>query len=783
VGLPWHAGEPSRPSATDPSAAVSGRLRGLAAVILSAAVTCLVALFLGQAALRVAGAKEWSWLAPMVGLSVGMLLAAPTAHVPGRATTMAIAIGLLALAAAVWCLRSPRHRPPLGDLLAALPVVFLVLVPFLAAGRGGILGVTVNNDMTVHLAIVEAFLHPGVAEVYRLPADYPLGPHAMTALLSQGFGISPDLAFSGWTMAIPVLTAWTVLAATRNAAWYGKAIAATVVAMPYLVAAYYGQGSFKEIAQAGLIVAVALCVAGCGPRLGRGRWVPLALLTGGVVSAYSLPGLPWVIAIVGLWLAGLLAIAAWRRQLGVVPGAVRRELPALGVGVGVLAAILLPQAHRMYEFLALRDGTGISTSDIGNLIARLPGWEALGIWDKADYRFIATAPYTGGLWSWFVVALILFGTYWAIRRGRWLLPVAALAALLIWKYSDRTQSIYVTAKALVVASPLLLLVATLPLIDREGDRRPGWPQLVWLLAPLLSLVLLVQVALSDMRALTFSPVGPTGHARQLKSFSPEIVGEKTLFVGEDEFNIWELAGSEFRPVSLGAASQVTLRPEKEWEFGKATDFDTFPAATLNEFEWFITTRDAAASEPPPQIELVRSTEDFQLWRRTGEVRERSILAEGELPGAVLRCDTAEGRAIVERGGVASIRQESIVAVVDPTGPGGTVSVRMTLPAGTWDLTSPYTSHLPVEVTAPGLRTTLPASLDRPGPRLPIGRIDVPSRRQVEIVFEGEDTLLSPPTAVTRLGYVVATPADTRNRIVPIARACGEYVDWYRSAER
>ena len=84
----------------------------MASVFLSAAVTCFAALFLGQAALRLAGAREWSWLAPMVGLSVALLLAAPTTHVPGRATTMAVLLALLALAAAVWCLRSPSHRPP-----------------------------------------------------------------------------------------------------------------------------------------------------------------------------------------------------------------------------------------------------------------------------------------------------------------------------------------------------------------------------------------------------------------------------------------------------------------------------------------------------------------------------------------------------------------------------------------------------------------------------------------------------------------------------------------------
>lgn len=755
----------------------------MASVFIGAAVTCFVALFLGGAALRLAGAREWNWLAPMVGLSVTLLLATPANHVPGHCTTMAIAIALLATAAAVWSLSSPAHRPPLTDLLAAAPVVFLVMVPFLAVDRGGILGVTVNDDMAVHLGFVEGFLHPSVTEVYRLPSDYPLGPHASAALLSRGLGIEPDLAFSGWTMAVPIISAWTVLAAARNAAWYGKAIAATVVSLPYLVAAYYGQGSFKEVAQAGLVVAVLLCVSGCGPRLGRGRWVPLALLVGGVISAYSPAGLTWVAAIIGLWLAGLLAIAAWQRRLREVPRAVRRELLAIGVAAAVLVAVLLPQAHRMYEFVSLREGTGISTTDIGNLIARLPGWEGLGVWGTADYRLPASHAYTGGVWSLLVIALVLFGTFWALRRGRWLLPLAAVAAMLIWKYSDSTQSIYVAAKGLMVASPLLLLVAVLPILDREEKPWPQRPRWLWLLVPLLTLVLLLRVGSDDLRALKFSPVGPTEHARQLKSFQPFIAGKTTLFFGEDEFSIWELVGSHFRPISLGIYPQVTLRPEKEWEFGDATDFDSVPAATLNEFEWFITTRDAAGSEPPPQMRLVRATEAFELWKREGRVRERSILDEGEFGGAIFDCESKQGRAILARGGVAAVRPLPIGAHLGDTGPGGTVSAHLDLPAGTWVLESPYVSHLPVEVTAPGLKTTVPASLDRPGPRLPVGRITLQHRQQVKVSFHVEDTWLAPATDTTTLKYVLATPVGERERVIPIDRACGRYVDWYRSPGR
>lgn len=739
-------------------------------------MTCFAALFLGQAALRLAGAGEWSWLAPAVGLSVTMLIATPAVDVPGGCATMAVLLGILTIAAAVWCLSSPEHTPPLSGLLAAAPVAALVLVPFLAAGRGGILGVSVNNDMSVHLLIVEAFLSSTVAEVFPVPADYPVGPHAVTAVLSEGFGIEPDSAFSGWTVAIPVINAWTVLAVARRASWFGKAVLATVVAMPFLVAAYYGEGAFKEVAQAGLVLAVVLALCGCGPRLGRGRWVPVALLLGGIVCVYSLAGWPWPMAIAGLWLAGLLAMEASRGRLREVPRIVRDELPAMGIGLAVLVVALLPQAHRMWEFIALRDGTGIARDNVGNLVGPLPGWEAFGVWNNPDFRLPASPAFTAGMWTAFVLALVLFGAYWAFRRGRWLLPLSAAAAMVVWRVSEHSQSPYVSAKALVIASPLLLLLAVLPLADREPGRRSPGPLL---LVPLLGLVLFLRVGGDDLRALRWSPVGPTGHARQLETFRPLVAGEPTLFLGNDEFITWELAGSPVQMTALGSLQLLPLRPQKGWEYGQALDFDSVSAAVLDDYRWIVAPNDAASSAPPRQLRLVRSTEDFRLWRRVGRVPERSILSEGEWPGAVLRCDTQQGRAILTGARVAAVRTPPIVAPVDPTAAGSTVSARLDLPAGEWELQTPYTSPLPVDVTAPGMTATLAANLDRVGPRLPIGRVTVRRPGPLPISFHVDDTALAPPTALAIFNRVVATPAAEGVRIVPIDRACGEYVDWYR----
>lgn len=752
----------------------------MAATLFAAVVTCLGALFLGQAALRLAGAKEWNWLAPMVGISIGMLVATPTNHVPGRALTMAIFLGLLTVAAMFWCLSSPSHTPGLTDLLAAAPVAALLMVPFLAVDRAGILGTGLNNDMSVHLLFVEGYIAKSATFTRALPLDYPLGPHATAALLTKGLGIEAQQGFTGWTMAIPILTSWTALAAARKATWVAKLVIATAVGLPFLVAAYYGQGAFKEITQAGLVLAAALSLSGYGPRLGRGRWVPLALMLGGMVSVYSVTGLPWPLVFLAIYLAGVLIQFARAHGLRKVPRRVRSELPAVGVGICALLVSLLPQADRIAHFISLRssvNGTGIATGDLGNLVAPLSPWEAFGVWGNADFRFPDVAAIGGPIWTAAIVLLVVIGAIWAIWRKRWLLPAAAFAGLVIWWASNHSQSPYVSAKGLVIASPLLLLVATLPFSERMSRASWRWA------AALIGVALVLAVGASDLRALKISPVGPLDHAHELESLRPAVQGKRVLFLGQDDFIQWELSGARVAQVIYGGVERIPTRPQKKWEPGLALDFDSVDAGVLNNFEWLVTTRDVASSEPPSQFRLVRSTPNFELWRRTGEVRERSLLREGGMPGAILNCSKPSGRALASEPGIAAIRTPPVVQAAENVGAGLSEPVAIKLPAaGEWELETPYVSSLPLVVRGPGLDAALPANLDRQGPRWPIGIVRTSGPETVTLELEVEDAPLAPATAGAIVGSIVATKVG-RDRIVPLANACGKYVDWYRRESR
>src|SRR5262249_42901229 len=91
---------------------------------------------------------------------------------------------------------------------------------------------------------------------------------------------------------------------------------------------------------------------------------------------------------------------------------------------------------------------------------------------------------------------------------------------------------------------------------------------------------------------------------------------------------------------------------------------------------------------------------------------------------------------------------------------------------------PYQSPVPVSIAGPeGLLRRLPANLDRPGPRWPIGRVAVPPSGNLTLTLRARKSWLTPSSDSARDMNIVATPVGTE-REVPLRQACGAYVDWY-----
>jgi hypothetical protein len=750
-------------------------------VIVAAALTCAGALILGQAVCRLCGASNWTFLAAPVGFALLMLLSIAAIHVPGHASTIAVLLLVLLVASLVLLRRDREQQPALTDLMAVVPVCFLVLLPFLASGRAGTLGVSFDNDMHAHLLWAEAIRSPLVRRVDGLVGGYPIGPHALCAVLAQAMGVRVDFAFAGEIAATPILLAWTTLMALRRVGWPGKTFVATMCALTFMVAGYYAEGSFKEIMQGMFVLGFALGLQDMTAvqRSRASGWIPLAVIAGGSLSVYSVASLPWLVAILGVWLVVLAVRALWRSgSVRPVIAGLRHGLLPAGIGIAVLLVLLVPQLPRLvnyYQSTANAGGTGIPTSALGNLIGPVAFWKVFGMWDVYDFRFPPAEPLDVGIYAGCGLMLALAGGLWWLRRGGLAIPLATAVAVGIWIYSNDDQSPYIAAKALTILAPLVMLITTRWLVElRPGE---SWLSSVGALRVGVAAVLGWAVLGTSVEALRYAYVGPTAHADDLRSLEPTLGRSRTLFLGWDNFIKWELAGTPVdQPNPEEPGPVVEMRPQKGWTPGEAVEFSDIQPATLDHYKYVVGPRDPAASRPPSNMKLIRTARYYEVWERQGPTPESQILTEGPEPAAVLNCSTAQGQALMRMGGQAAVRQPNVVVPVPAPLPGQTVSVQLRLKPGKWWLSSPYTSPHPIEVHAPGLQTTLPANLDRPGMRWPVGSITVAADTPITVAFRPQDPVFAPPVASV-LDALVATP-DIPTRVVSLRQACGRDVEWY-----
>jgi hypothetical protein len=260
--------------------------------------------------------------------------------------------------------------------------------------------------------------------------------------------------------------------------------------------------------------------------------------------------------------------------------------------------------------------------------------------------------------------------------------------------------------------------------------------------------------------------------------------------------VWDLFSLRpYRPRLLYMVKRLPLRHAKHWHPGRPLDLDSMTAREINRLRWFITSNTPYASTPPAGVRLVRRTRSFQLWERVGPVAPRHILpGEVGAPGAVLDCSTPEGRALSRRHGTAIVRATPVVGrATDWSGEardaGSTASQTLRLPPGRWDISLQYVSRNPIDVQAGGERTTMPANLDRMSPffRALTVRGGGPVRITVHVHrlgvigralgSTGRTRALNSPDLRPLAGLAATRHGDTP-RSVPLARACGRYVDAY-----
>jgi hypothetical protein len=332
-------------------------------------------------------------------------------------------------------------------------------------------------------------------------------------------------------------------------------------------------------------------------------------------------------------------------------------------------------------------------------------------------------------------------------------------------------TVYSEGKALAIVAPLVALIALGGV--GETTMRRG-----------LAAVFAMGVALSSFLVLRQAPVAPEAHMDELAEIRPLVEGEKLLFLGRDNFVLWELRGS--KPFTHVRNFYDPYFVEPNFELSNVAskfDFDAVTAETLARFPYVITTRAGYASGAPPDYEIVLETPSYVLWQKGGPVARRVPAEDGPEPGAVLECEREP-----EGTGAVLPREPLLFPAADWSNPtlesGSESAIELDIPPGVWDVSIRYDSTRPVTLraSAGAYETTLPGNLDYrgTGPFWDAGQLASDGVRNLTIEASVED----PPTAgellgsrsVAHLGDLALTKFGPERELAA-RRACGKYTDW------
>ena len=468
----------------------------------------------------------------------------------------------------------------------------------------------IDNDMAVHLPWAEALRSPRMAHLWDVinaspqgSYSYPLGPDSVVATLGTLTGFGLDAVFTGLMMTIIVLMAVVAANVLAGQSLWRRVVVALACSLAYLVAAFYGEGAFKETIMALLLLAFALHLEQVSDRWpqarGAMRWrlvtrPPCSSPVGSTTTATSPEAGSWPRS--GLWIV----VEVVRRPTVLSRWTSReRLLDALGwiaVSAAIGIVLLLPVARQAIAFfnsygVSPAAGGAIAVSNLGNLSGPLSPYQAFGIWfssTSATHRATLSTPASSRPSP---LALVVYGLVRAVRSRQFVLPCAATASglhLVVFRADPvavrRGESAGHRLPAVHRPPPPRTARAAAG-ADVAGPRAPARSR---------CRVLPSSPETRQLLSLRNEPLQAPEAGRELAAFHRTIGNDHVLFLGVDDFAPWQPArGRGHNPLAADLhPGWRGPRPTKPFVGGQSLDFDSVLPADLDNFRYVITSSEA-----------------------------------------------------------------------------------------------------------------------------------------------------------------------------------------------
>jgi hypothetical protein len=550
-------------------------------------------------------------------------------------------------------------------------VVFGVFgAPVVLSGEATFAGYTQLGDTAIHFVLIDHLMEHG-RDLSGLPPSsyaaaldtylgtaYPTG--AQTALGAVRPLVGQDVAwvFQPYIVFLATVAALAIYSIARSLVRWrvAAAVAAAIAAQAALVYGFSLQGSVKEIATVWVIaLAVALVPVSVRAKSVRGM-IPLAISLAAGMAVLRLALAPWL-GLVGL---ACLGAVVWTSGRPALRAALRRCVALL-----VLAAALsFPTLALTGRFVHTTTSVGTDPTEKGNLVNSLDPLQVLGIWPSRDFRFDPHYPTVTYLLLAAAAVAVAVGLCWIVRR-RAALPLLYLTVSIVGSaYVISRGSPWVDAKALMIASPAVVLVGMLgaaSLLDSRGT----------IAAALLAAPIAVGVLFTNAVAYHYVPLAPRDRLHELHQMGERLEGDGPLLYTEFE----EFAKHYLRAASPTGWSEPWRPTSEGGQFALSYDVDELPLDYVVDYPTLVLRRSPTVSRPPSTYDRTFAGAYYEVWRRPRRPRQavqyHGPAGQGLESSAALPCN-AIGRlarqARRSQGRLAYVARPSSFALLPPDHP-------------------------------------------------------------------------------------------------------------------